>query len=57
MDNLIESQNQAKRYYEPLDVSMSLACITPGAPQRGLFGGSPSDTSLCQGWFLGQSHK
>jgi len=38
MDNLIESQNQAKRYYEPLDVSMSLACITPGAPLLQVYG-------------------
>lgn len=38
MDNLIESQNQAKRYYEPLDKSMSLACITPGAPLLQVYG-------------------
>ena len=32
MNGLIESQNQAKRHYAPLEVSVSLACITPGAP-------------------------
>lgn len=37
-DNLIESQNQAKRHYEPLEVSMSLACITPGAPLLQVYG-------------------
>ena len=38
MNGLIESQNQAKRHYAPLEVSVSLACITPGAPLLQVYG-------------------
>ena len=38
MNGLIESQNQAKRIYAPLEVSVSLACITPGAPLLQVYG-------------------
>lgn len=31
-EDLIESQNRAKRHYEPLNISKSLACVTPGSP-------------------------
>lgn len=31
-ENLIESQNRAKRHYEPLNITKSLVCISPGSP-------------------------
>ena len=48
MNGLIESQNQAKRHYAPLEVSVSLACITPGAPMLQVYGddGYAPDRSL-----------
>lgn len=37
-EELIESQNRAKRHYEPLDASVSLACVTPGSPLLQVYG-------------------
>lgn len=41
-EELIEAQNRAKRHCEPLDASVSLACVTPGSPLLQVYGNGSS---------------